>query len=246
MNQSITTASSKQQDRVVAVMQPYLFPYLGYFQLISASDVFVLYDDVDFIKQGWINRNKILINNSPHVFTVPCHNASSNEIINDVAIHEGWRKAKLLKKIRMTYSNAPCFDDAFPVVERVISTDENLISRLAERSVRQVSDYLGLDVDFHRSSDLDVDPSLGRADRLIALTKHFGASTYVNMEGGTELYEKSYFSAQGVDLRFLTPHLPKYSQYTGDSFHSGLSIIDVMMNVEPGDIQAMLDEHELS
>jgi hypothetical protein len=235
-----------QEDRVVAVMQPYLFPYLGYFQLVAASDVFVFYDDVDFIKRGWINRNKILINDSPHTFTVPCHNASQNETINDVVIHEGWRKDKLMKKIRMTYSNAPFFDDAFSIVERVISSSENLISRLAERSVRQVSDYLGLEVDFHRSSDLDVDSSMGRADRLIALTKHLGASTYVNMEGGTELYEKSYFSDQGVDLYFLTPHLPKYSQYTGDSFHPGLSIIDVMMNVEPSDIQAMLDEHELS
>jgi len=226
-------------------MQPYLFPYLGYFQLIASSDIFVFYDDVDFIKQGWINRNKILINDNPHVFTVPCHNASSNETIKDVVVHEDWRRDKLLKKFRMTYSNAPCFDSAFPLIERVLQASERRVGRLAESSVRQVADYLGLEVDFFRSSDLDVDPSLGRADRLITLTKHFGASTYVNMEGGKELYDKPYFADRGIELLFLTPHLPKYSQYTGDSFHSGLSVIDVMMNVEREAIQSMLRDYEL-
>lgn len=234
-------------EKTVAVMQPYLFPYLGYFQLLREANVFVFYDDVDFIKQGWVNRNKILINNSPNLFTVPCHNASSNELIKDVVIHEGWREEKLLRKIRMTYANAEKFDSSFPIVEKVIEDAGDQISVLAEDSVRQVAEYLNLDVDFYRSSNLPVDRSLGRAERLIALTKHFGASTYVNMEGGKDLYDKSTFADRGVTLHFLSPNLPEYEQYTAEdgTFYSGLSIIDVMMNAEPSRIREMLDAYQL-
>jgi hypothetical protein len=234
-------------DKTVAVMQPYLFPYLGYFQLIDASDVFVFYNDVDFITQGWINRNRILVNGKPNLFTVPCSNASQNEKIEDVLVSSHWRRYKLLKKIRLTYSNADEFDRVFPLIEGIIQDAGDRISALAEASVRQVSEYLDLDVDFYRSSDLPVDHSLGRATRLIELTKHFDASTYVNMEGGKELYEKSYFADRGVTLNFLIPNLPEYTQYTADddSFHPGLSIIDVMMNVDPEKIQSMLKSYQI-
>jgi hypothetical protein len=231
----------------VAVMQPYLFPYIGYFQLISAVDKFVFYDDVDFITRGWINRNRILINDEPDIFTVSCKNASQNERINDVLISDHWRPDKLLKKVRLTYANADQYEAAFPIVKGVIEDAGDQISALAEDSVRRVSEYLGLDVDFYRSSDLPVDQSHGRAERLIELTKHFGASTYVNMEGGKDLYEKPDFADQGIALHFLSPELPEYEQYTAEdgTFHPGLSIIDVMMNVSRTEIRSMLESYEL-
>lgn len=234
-------------EKTVAVMQPYLFPYLGYFQLISEAEIFVFYDDVDFITRGWINRNKILINGDPKIFTVPCSNASQNEKIEDVLISDRWRRDKLLKKIRLTYANAGHFDSAFPIMEEVIDDADDQISVLAEDSVRAVAEYLDLDVDFYRSSDLPVDRSLGRAERLIELTKHFGVSNYVNMEGGQDLYDKSNFADQGVTLRFLSPNLPEYKQYTAEdnTFHLGLSIIDVMMNVRRPEIQSMLKSYQL-
>ena len=109
-------------------MQPYLFPYIGYLQLVSASDIFIFYDDVDFIKGGWINRNKIAINGKENLFTVPLDSASPNKKINETFIHKGWRRDKLLKKIRLAYANAPMFDKVFPVVKSVV---ENAVNRSA-------------------------------------------------------------------------------------------------------------------
>ncbi len=239
--------STSVEKKTVAVMQPYLFPYLGYFQLIRETDVFVFYDDVDFITRGWINRNKILINNKEDIFTIPCSNASQNEKINDVLISDHWQRDKLLKKVRLTYANADQFDAAFPIVETIIEEAGEQISVFADDSVRQVAEYIDLDVDFYRSSNLPVDQSFGRAERLIELTKHFGADTYVNMEGGKDLYDKSTFADGGVTLQFLSPNLPEYEQYTAEdgTFHSGLSIIDVMMNVKPSKIREMLDTYQL-
>jgi hypothetical protein len=235
-----------KKKKVVAVMQPYLFPYLGYFQLAEVADEFVFYDDVDFIKQGWINRNRILINGSDHLFTVPCNNVSSNREIKEVTIsQQDWRSDKLLKKIRMSYANAEQFDDVFPIVEQVISETEDSISLLAAQSVERVCSYLNLDVDFHFSSGLPVDDSMGRADRLIAITKHFGADTYVNMEGGKDLYDKPYFADRGVTLQFLETGLPEYQHHNAETFEPGLSIIDVMMNVEKEEIQSMLGAYQL-
>lgn len=97
-----------------------------------------------------------------------------------------------------------------------------------------------MDVDFHRSSDLPVDESLGRADRLIEITKHFEANTYINMEGGKTLYDKSYFASKGIALHFLEPSLPHYDQRKAETFVPGLSIVDVAMNVRKGRLSEML------
>ena len=240
------SSQNEREDKMLAVMQPYLFPYIGYYQLVQAADVFVFYDDVDFIKQGWINRNKILINGDPHVFTVPCHNASSNETIHDVIVHENWRDDKLLKKIRLSYTNANAFDTVFPMIEETILQDWRKISALAQESVKRVAGYLNIDVDFYQSSDLPIDASLGRADRLIELTKHFGGASYINMEGGKDLYDKTYFSEHGVKLQFLKARFPGYNQHHADTFHPGLSIIDVLMNVSKEDIRPMLNSCQLT
>src|SRR5690606_3799363 len=98
----------------IAIMQPYLFPYLGYFQLINAVETFVFYDDVNFIKRGWINRNQILVDNKAALFTVPLKKASQNKLINeiDMAIDEKWL-SQFFKTIEQNYKNAPYFDDTF-------------------------------------------------------------------------------------------------------------------------------------
>lgn len=233
-------------SKTVAVMQPYLFPYLGYFQLIQASDIFVFYDDVDFITRGWINRNRIIVNGEPHLFTVPCRNASQNSLIKDVNISNHWRPKKLIKKIRLSYSNASHFDNFFSVTESVFSQDTDSISELAIESVRKTCHDLGIETRFQISSELPIDNKLDRADRLIALTKHFDSKSYINMEGGQDLYEKTYFASQGVDLRFLKPNLPEYSHHNASDFESGLSIIDVMMNMPRDEVRSMLQTYQLT
>ena len=213
----------------LAVMQPYFFPYIGYFQLIHASDVFVFYDDVDFIKNGWINRNRILINGQASYLTIPCKNASSNKHINSVEhILNDKSRNKLLKKIRFTYQNAPQFDAIFPIIEKVIMTDTKLISEIAIQSVKQVVEYLNLECKFYTSSDIENDKNASAVDRLIDLCSVAEADRYLNPIGGEELYKKEYFAEKGIMLDFLEHGDVQYKQFKNE-YIPDLSIIDVLM-----------------
>src|SRR5690606_24905552 len=186
----------------LAVMQPYLFPYIGYFQLINAVDVFVFYDDVDYIKNGWINRNRILINGKSHYITVPCSKASSNKLISKVYFDSSSKNyRKILKTIKQAYSKAPYFDQVFPMMEQVFSTSSNRISALAQRSLVEVSDYLDLQTQFKISSiDFPESKGMDKADRLISICQANNANQYINAIGGKELYDKEYFQKKGIDL----------------------------------------------
>lgn len=217
----------------IAIVQPYLFPYLGYFQLVSAVDTFVFYDDVHFITRGWINRNKVLIHGNEKYFTVPCSDASQNKLINEVdhALTDK-KRGKLLKKIKFSYSNAPFFDAVFPIIKSVLHTDNNAIADLAMESVRQSSGYLEIDTNFKISSRTYDNRKLGRVERLIDICHQEKAATYINPTGGKELYSKSTFKDEDIELKFIKPSLPKYEQF-GDDFVSGLSIIDIMMFNNP-------------
>lgn len=226
-------------ESTAAIMQPYFFPYIGYFQLISAADVFVFYDDVNYITQGWINRNRILINGSPSYFTIPCREASQNKLICEVEHALTPKKTnKLLRKIRFAYANAPQFETIFPVVESVFekSSGADTISELAIESVVQSMNYIGIDTKTRLSSERYSNRSLGKADRLIDICKKEGAGRYINAIGGQDLYDKSYFKKQGIELEFLEPQLTKYGQ-NQNQFVPWLSIVDVMMFNEPSQIR---------
>ena len=152
----------------------------------------------------------------------------------------------MIKKIRLTYANASEFDSVFPVIKEVIEESGEQISTLAQDSVRKLAKYLDMEIDFQRSSDLPVSESLGRAERLIEITKHFGANTYINMEGGKKLYDKSSFASKGLELQFLEPSLPRYDQRKAEGFEPGLSIIDVAMNVPKEKMRRLLMAYTLS
>jgi hypothetical protein len=213
----------------IAVMQPYFFPYIGYFQLINEVDKFVFYDDVDFIKNGWINRNRILINGEPKYFTIPCKDVSSNKIIKKVEHALDQRsKKKLLKKIKFTYSNAPYFEGVFPIIQEVFITETKLISELAIESIKRVTDYLGLECEFQKSSEKYDNRELSAADRLIDICKIERINYYINSIGGKDLYDKKYFLENDIKLDFLKPSITEYEQFSNE-FVPGLSIIDVLM-----------------
>ncbi|MBR9921764.1 MAG: WbqC family protein [Bacteroidetes bacterium] len=235
--------------RRTAIMQPYTFPYLGYFQLIHAVDTFVFYDDVNFIKGGWINRNRILVSGKEHLISIPCEKVSQNKWIKDIRVKQErkWRQ-KLLKTVRMAYAKAPFFNRVIPLVEQVILLEDVSISAMAARSIEVSANYLELNRDFQFSSlQYPETREEDRADRLIDITKKTGANLYVNPQGGKELYEKSYFASNGIELLFNEPHLKPYPQGTKkDSFIPGLSIIDLMMNLPPADIREnYLTDYEL-
>lgn len=229
----------------VAVMQPYLFPYIGYFQLVKASNHFVFYDDVNFIKQGWIHRNRILINQAPTFFQVECKDASPNRKINETMINPAWDSSKLMKTLEMTYKKAPFYSVVIDLVREVLADIKGPISKLNEGSIVVCSRYLELESQFHTSSALSIGIDEGRAQRLVSITKYFGSDQYINLVGGQELYSKELFAEKGVTLSFVNPVLNPYPQFNARSFVPGLSIIDVLMNNSPEATRHLIDCYEL-
>lgn len=229
----------------IAIMQPYFFPYLGYFQLIQAVDFFVFYNDVNFIKKGWIHRNRILLNGKDFLFTIPCIDASQNRRICDTQVaFDEKEKKRLLNTITQSYRKAPFFDPVFSLVERVVSTESKYLDILAIASVEEVLKYLGVARTIVVSSTRYKNQHLKRADRLIDICATEGFTEYVNALGGKEIYDKAYFESRGVSLAFLRPSLNAYRQFEND-FVPGLSILDVIMFNAVDDVKRLLNQYSI-
>lgn len=231
----------------LAIMQPYLFPYFGYYQLIHSVDKFVVYDDVNFIKQGWINRNSILINGKPFLFTVPLKNQSSFLKINETLINENlfgsWAK-KFLRSIEQNYRNAPFYNDIFPMITSIIEAKDLHISSLAVGSLKKVSDYIGIETVFEDSSSVYNNGHLSSQERVLDICRLENATHYINPIGGVDLYSKEDFSAKGIQLNFIQSSPIIYNQFN-DPFVSHLSIIDMLMFNEKADIKKYINNYEL-
>lgn len=229
-------------------MQPYLFPYLGYFQLINAVDKFVVYDDVNFIKRGWINRNRILAGNIDVSFSVPLTKASQNITINKTYINEEmfetW-KSKFLQTLKHSYKKAPNFNDINNLVISILDKEYRTISELAIESVVNISKYLELEIEFSLSSvEYRHNKGLAKGERLIDICKNENASDYINALGGQELYKKEDFRQQNIQLNFLKSNYIEYKQFKNE-FVPWLSIIDVMMFNTKEEVKDMLNDYSL-
>lgn len=229
-------------------MQPYLFPYIGYFQLVAAVNKFVIYDDVNFIKGGWINRNNILINKKSNLFTVPLNKASSNTLINETTInlkfYNIW-KVKFLRSIEQSYKKSPYFTDVYNLIENVLEINENdLISELAVNSIKNVSDYLHLDTEICETSENYNNKIKSGQERVLDICGIEKASHYINPIGGIELYSKNTFKENGIVLNFIKSKPIIYSQFDND-FSPWLSIIDVLMFNSISEVNTMVNQYEL-
>lgn len=230
----------------VAIMQPYVFPYLGYFQLIHSTDIFVFYDDVNFIKKGWINRNQLLLNGEAYKFTIPLIGASQNKLIHEIDVFwESKFSDKLFQQISQAYKSAPHVEAVLELVKSIFEQQPSSISELAILSVKKVCDFVGLKRDFYRSSELAIAKDAGRAERLIEITKHFESSEYVNAVNGQELYTKDFFKKSAVNLHFLSPILSAYPQGASQNFIPFLSIIDVLMWNKKEDVLSLISQYEI-
>lgn len=228
----------------IAVMQPYLFPYLGYYQLVSCVNEFVFYDDVSFIKQGYINRNSILGDRAPLRVTFPVLNASSNRLIKDHAFSQDF--SKQIKTIEQAYSKAPFFNDFFPRLLSVLESPDRDVTIICRESIKVVMDYLEVAFSHHLSSAMPYDRGSDRAERLVNICKYLGGNVYVNSIGGSDLYTNSFFSSRGIDLRFMKMDEVQYRQRReSDSFVSNLSIIDIAMWCAPEEVRNMLLKYQL-
>jgi hypothetical protein len=210
-------------------MQPYFYPYVGYFQLIEACEGFVVYDDVNFIKGGWIHRNRILIGGNPHYLGVQMQDASPNKKIIEISLNESaqWRE-KLLKTVRQSYTKAPFVQDVIRLLEGVLFSDTSALAKISLRSIQSVLEYLEMDVEIVESSCIYQNANLSGQARVIDICKQNKADHYRNMIGGRGLYQSSALMDNGISLWFLEPDLRPYSQLT-QNFVPGLSIIDALM-----------------
>jgi hypothetical protein len=226
----------------VAVMQPYLFPYIGYFQLVNHSDTFVFYDDVNFIKGGYINRNNILMNGNGQRFTWPITGASSFKKINELDFTTN--NKKVIATIKQAYSKAPFFQDVFPIIESVLSTEDLNVATVCEKSIWSVMSYLGIDKNFIKSSELIYNRELPAQDKLFEICELNNAKEYTNSPGGQALYTKSAFKNKGIELNFIKNQAKPYNQSSSE-FIPNLSIIDVLMWNSVEDVCLMLNEYEV-
>jgi hypothetical protein len=225
----------------LAIMQPYFFPYLGYFQLIHAVDTFVVYDDVNFINRGWINRNYILSQGKKTRITLQLCGASQNKLINQLSV--GNNRNKLLKTINQSYAKAPHFSDAYPLFERILTFNETNLAVSLNFGLRLICDYLEVRPRWLLSSELQKDNSLRGQDKILAICKELNAKHYINLPGGKGIYDQASFDKMGIKLSFIEPNPIIYSQGNNE-FISYLSIVDVLMFNNRHQCQNLIKEYK--
>lgn len=233
----------------VAIMQPYFFPYLGYFNLIAASDAFISLDNVQYISKGWINRNRIMQANGIYTFTVPLASAPRNTMINQRTVAQDFERFrdKFAQQLTARYRHAPFFDITFELIKEVLGSGEKNLAKLCETSLLAVMRHLGLSRKFYIASQLmsdDESQKVHGKDKLIQLLQSTGGTHYLNLPGGRTLYRKQDFEEHFIKLSFTNPTLPPYRQGE-QKFSSGLSIIDVLMFNSPEATLKMTNQYEI-
>ena len=230
----------------LALMQPYFFPYLGYLDLIYQSDLFVIFDTAQYIRRGWVNRNRVLHQKQGWQYiTVPVKKHSRDTSIQRIEIIDGdaWRE-KILGQLQHYKRYAPFFPKVNELIKDSLYSEETSLARLNVKSLSLVCTYLEIPFNFKYFSELNVSlgPIEGPSDWALRLSEALGADEYINPPSGTALYDPSRFNARGIKLTIR--HLPPmYYDCKNYEFIPSLSIIDVMMWNEPEKIRAYLELH---
>ena len=227
----------------LGIMQPYFMPYIGYFQLMKAVDKYVVYDDVNYIKGGWANRNYILINGEKEMFTVTLQKASPNKLFNEIVIGDDFKK--LMKTLQMNYSRAINFDQTMVLMERIISFPNKQLAVFIANSFREILSYLSVETEILMSSEIPKDNSLRGKDKIIQICEILGADTYYNAVGGKNLYDQEEFREHGITLNFVDSLPQVYSQLHTREFVSGLAMIDVLMNNTKDKVNSLLESYQI-
>ncbi len=214
----------------LGIMQPYLFPWIGYFQLIHHVDELVVYDDVQYIKGGWINRNRIVVNGRPCYITLPVLNQSHKLPICARRFAPSFErdKRRILKSIETAYAAAPYFRETLSLVQDCFAYTDDNVAVFVTKTLEKTCAALNIDTPLQRSSAMELSRDVGGQDRVIDICKSRAATDYVNAIGGVDLYDAGTFSQHGIRLHFLRPRDVIYRQ-SADEFVPRLSIIDVLM-----------------
>lgn len=226
-------------------MQPYFLPYVGYFQLIGAVDAFVVYDNIKYTKKGWINRNRMLLNGSDATFSLPLRARSDTLDIRERELAPDFNRARLLAQFEGAYRRAPHFAGNRSWLERVVMAPAVNLFEYLHHSLAETCAHLGLRTPLVVSSSVAADHSLKSEDRVLAICRAMGATTYINPIGGTELYSRERFASEGIELRFLRALPFEYPQF-GAAFVPWLSILDVLMFNPAGAVRERLAHYEFA
>lgn len=212
----------------LGIMQPYFMPYIGYFQLIAAVDVFVVYDNIKHTKKGWINRNRMLLNSADAMFSVPLRKDSDTLNVVQRQLAADFNRNKLLSQFRGAYSKAPHFAETFKLLEIVVCCEDDNLFQYIHHSLVEICRHLGIETEIKVSSSIPINHDLKGQDKVLALCKALKADTYINAIGGTDLYDRGEFHAHEIELQFIKAKPFEYVQFSAP-FVPWLSIIDVLM-----------------
>lgn len=226
----------------IAIMQPYFLPYIGYFQLINSVEYFIIYDDVNYIKKGWINRNNLLVNGEKTMFTMSLLAASQNKKINEIYIGDDF--IKLRKNVIASYSKAPYFNETMLLFDKIISYPNKHLSSFIGNSIIEISKYLNLNTKFEFSSNIEKDQNLKGQDKIIEICQKLKATNYINASNGQSLYDKPSFERNGIKLNFIEPKIEPYTQFNNE-FVPYLSILDILMFNSKVDIEKLLNSYSI-
>lgn len=229
----------------VSIMQPYIFPYLGYFQMIQSVDRFVLLDDVQYIKKGWINKNRILMNGNDTSFVFPIKNASSHLNINDRFFSDFEEaKEKLIKTLCIAYRKAPFFELLMPKIRNMIYFDSNNVAVYIEHQIREICKLLEINTEILLSSNINKNIELKKQELMIDICKQCHGKVYINAIGGQQLYSKEDFIKSGIKLFFIQMDSITYRQFQ-HPFVDKLSILDVLLFNGCERTKEMLEKYKL-
>lgn len=210
----------------IAVMQPYIFPYIGYFHLAHSVDEFILFDDVNFIKKGYINKNAILINGSKFNFSIPVSKASQNRKINEHVYTGAFDD--FIRKVENAYKKAPFYEPVLEVIRDSFKGEQLDVHVINKQSLERIFSYLGIEKKISLASTLSIHENFKGQDRILEICKLKNATGYHNAIGGKELYDQATFSDNGIELSFIESSIREYQQGSS-AFEPALSIIDVLM-----------------
>jgi hypothetical protein len=213
---------------VVAIMQPYFLPYIGYFQLIAACDIFVVYDNIKYTKKGWINRNRMLRNGGDAMFSLPLQGAPDHLDVDGRHLADTPERHRWLAQLKGAYGQAPHYRTTLPLLERIAAYGDDNLFRFLHHALLATCEHLGIATRIVVSSNVPADHGLKSQDRVLAICEALGARRYVNPIGGTELYSRDTFAEHGIALHFLRAQPLDYPQFA-NAFVPWLSIVDVLM-----------------
>lgn len=226
-------------------MQPYFLPYIGYFQLINAADIFIIYDNIEYTKKGWINRNRYLQNGKPKLFTIPLKKDSDNLTVIERHISPTFNPEKVLRQLESAYKKAPFFSQHFDIIVDIFTLQEPNLFRYIYYSVCKICDFIGITTKISISSNIQVNHALKSQQKVIEICKILEADTYLNSSGGVDLYSFKEFERNGLSLQFIQSNQILYSQNT-HPFEPWLSIVDILMFNSLSDIYQMLDNYTIT